>query len=107
MLSNCMHLYKFANYHGYSDIVPYEIVRHVSEKTLEIREMKAVVADDWKPDHLPGGFSGVCINQNDQKWFITSDPSNCIIRIRLSKKGWGKGKFNLSGKPCKFHDYNF
>jgi len=100
--------FKYANYYGgYSDVHPYEIVRYVTEKTIEIRSMDAVVASDWKADHIPGGFSGVCINQDDQKWVITSNPSNPIIRIRLTKNGWGKGKFSLRDRPRRFHDYNF
>ena len=30
----------YANRHSYSDIEPYEIVRRVSEKTIEVRPMK-------------------------------------------------------------------
>ena len=37
----------YANHHGYSDINPHEIVRRVSDKTLEIREMDAVRDDSY------------------------------------------------------------
>jgi len=30
--------FKFANFHGYSDVEPFEIIKQISDKTLEIRE---------------------------------------------------------------------
>lgn len=66
---------KFANKIGYSDIEPCEVVRVVSDKCLEIRRMKAERDPAWKPEILPGGFAGVCVNQSSQKWVIQSDPS--------------------------------
>lgn len=100
----------YANQFGYSDITPYEVVRWVSDKTIEIREMDAVQDESVKLEWAPGGFAGHCINQRDQKWHITNNPENRIIRIRLAKKGWqdkhGR-KFGLSAKPVKFYDYNF
>lgn len=101
---------KFANYMGYSDVRPYEIVRVISERTIEIREMKAAPGE-WKQDFRPGGFFGTVVNQHDQKWVITSDPAAEVIRIRLSKKrGWrdkGGGHYELADEPRKFYDYNF
>ena len=35
------HIASYANQYGYSDIEPYEIVRVVSDKTIEIRNMNA------------------------------------------------------------------
>ena len=102
---------KYANHFGYSDINPFEIVRFVSEKTIEIREMKSEKDPSYKPEFIPGGFSVHCVNQHAQKWIITSDESAPVIRIRLSKnKGWQDAhgrKFDLSEKPIKYYDYNF
>jgi hypothetical protein len=99
----------FANMIGYSDVEPFEIVRRISDKTIEIREMDAERDDSVKMEFIPGGFSAHCSNQHDQKWFIKSNPSNPVIRIRLGKKGWmGKrGRYVLDSKPIKFYDYNF
>jgi len=59
---------------------------------------------------VPGGFSAICINDRDQEWFITSDESAPVIRIRLGKRGW-KDKFGrryeLADEPVKFYDHNF
>jgi hypothetical protein len=100
----------YANHYGYSDVNPYEIVRRISDKTLEVREMKAERDPSWKPEVVPGGFSFVFLNQNSQKWIITSDESSKPVRIRLGKHGWKDSRGNryaLSDKPHKFYDYNF
>ena len=102
---------QYANQYGYSDVYPFEVVNVISDKTIEVREMDAERDESVKLEWAPGGFAGHCINQRDQKWFITSNPSNPVIRIRLSaKKGWqdkhGR-RFGLSDKPVRFYDYNF
>lgn len=102
---------KYANQYGYSDVYPFEVVRVISDKTIEVREMDAERDESVKLEWAPGGFAGHCLNQRDQKWFITSNESNPVIRIRLSaKKGWqdkhGR-RFGLSDQPVRFYDYNF
>ena len=102
---------KFANKIGYSDIEPFEVVRKVSDKCLEVREMDAERDPSWQMDFRPGGFFGVVVNQCDQKWFIKSCPTAPVIRIRMQKNGQWKnpagGRFCLADKPVKFYDYNF
>ena len=39
---------KFANMIGYSDVEPYEVVRVISDKTIEIRGMD--YQQDFQPD---------------------------------------------------------
>ena len=100
----------YANYLGYSDISPFEIVRRISDKTLEIRAMSAERDPSWKPDFVPNGFCGHISNQHDQRWFISRDPDRPVVRIRLGKQGWkdrNGRRFELSDKPRKFYDYNF
>jgi len=102
---------KYANHIGWSDVNPFEVVRVISDKTIEVREMDAKRDESVKLEWVPGGFSAVCLNDHEQKWFITSNPENPVIRIRLSaKKGWqdkhGR-RFQLADKPVKFYDYNF
>ncbi len=95
---------------GYTDINPFEVVRVVSDKTIEIREMQAV-RGDWKPEYAVGGFTAECVNQADQAWNITSNEAEPIIRIRLNKAGkWqdARGnKYKPTAEPVKFYDYNF
>jgi hypothetical protein len=101
----------YANHYGYSDVNPFEVVRIVSDKTIEVREMNAERDESVKMNFEVGGFSAICTNQNEQKWFITSDESAPMIRLRLNKKGEWKDKhgrkFALSDQPIKFYDYNF
>ena len=101
----------YANQYGWSDVNPFEVVKVISDKTIEVREMDAERDVSVKLNWAPGGFAGHCINQRDQKWFITSNEQNPVVRIRLSKTGVWKDKhgrkFDLSDKPVKFYDYNF
>ena len=101
---------QYANHIAYSDVNPFEVVRTVSGKTIEVREMSATEDDSVKMDFHVGGFSAHCSNQRQQKWFITSDETAQVIRIRLGKDGWkdkhGR-RFKLNDQPVKFYDYNF
>lgn len=103
----------YANFYGYSDIDPFEIVRFVTPKCIEIRAMRAT-EEKWDPIWVPDGFGVICINQHNQKWKIESDPNAPTIRIRRhcgkKKGGWFSAnglRFILSNKPHKLYDYNF
>lgn len=101
---------KYANLHGYSDIHPYEVIKKVSGKTIELRRMNAELDPSWKPEIAPGGFAGHCSNQNEQRWAFSSDDSAPVIRARLRKDGHfhsAYGKHVLADKPRRFYDYNF
>ena len=101
----------YANQIGYSDVNPFEVVRVISDKTIEIRAMDAERDESVKMNFIPGGFSAHCDNQADQKWNITSNEENPVFRIRLSKnRGWQDKygqRFKLANAPRKFYDYNF
>ena len=119
---------KYANEIGYSDIRPHEVVKVISDKTIEIRAMNAELDPNWKPEFVSGGFAGHCVNQSSQKWIITSDPEADVFRIRYSKRhsyvvrrgsnnfeptevrcfaDAGGNKYKLSDEPRNFYDYNF
>ena len=101
---------KYANHHGWSDVTPYEVIRVISDKTIEIREMKAERDPAYTPEFVPGGFSAVCTNQRDQTWIIESDDTAPVIRARLRKDGYfhsQRGRHILNDKPVHFYDYNF
>lgn len=101
----------FANYCGWSDVAPYEVIRRISDKCLEVRAMSAELDPTWTPEVVVGGFAGHCVNNGSQQWRITSDPTEEVLRIRLHKDGTWKSKygqrFTLSDRPVKFRDYNF
>lgn len=100
----------YANLHMYTDVVPYEVVRVISDKTIEIRQMDAELAPGEQPNILPGGFAGHCTNQRELKYTITSNPELPVIRARLRKDGYYHsifGRHILNEKPIRFYDYNF
>jgi hypothetical protein len=103
--------FKFAMHVGYSDTDPYEVVRYISDKCIEVREMKAQMSDSYKPNFSTGGFAGHCTNQGSQEWVISSDENGAVERIRLHKDGrWygvGKRRFRLANEPRKYYDFNF
>ena len=100
-----------ASRYGYSDVDAYEIVKVISDKTIEVRKM------DTKHDisHLKqyaGGFSGHVEDQRNQKVTYASNPDAEVIRIRRKKNNpeqWcnGNQRFGLTEKPYAFYDYNF
>lgn len=105
-----------ANQYGYSEIYPFEIVRVISDKTVEIRRMKHLKDPAWKPDIHPGGFAGHCSNQNQQTWLYESDERAPVIRMRKVKPShqgkmctWksAMGFHRLETAPRYFYDYNF
>ena len=115
----------YANLHGYTDIYPHEVVKVISDKTIEIRALDAKLDESWKPEIEKGGFSGHCVNNHSQRWHYTSNTKNPIFRIRASKKfctskvvagekvevqGYADAegqKYFLATSPRRFYDYNF
>lgn len=98
----------YCNESGYSDVRPYEVVGvNESGKTITIREMDSKLVDSWKPEMVEGGFAGHCTNNHDQNYEYSSIENGYTMKVRLSTKGWGKGKFHISYIPIRFYDYNF
>lgn len=101
--------FSHANNLGWTDVNPFEIVKVVSAKTIEVRMMDSVELP-WERDFHEGGFFGHTSNQNEQKWKITSNPSNPVMKARLRKDGYfhsDHGRHSLSNEPRKFYDNNF
>ena len=104
-------VFTHASHYGWSDVYAYEIIKVISDKTIEVREM----ITDHSIKHLDvhgGGFCGHVANQRDQKVTYKSDPDAPVVRIRRKKNNpelWvhGNFKFRLETKPYAFHDYNF
>jgi len=107
--------YTHANRVLWSDVEPYEIIRVVSDKCIEIRRMNAVRDESVVLEFSIGGFAAHCSNQDEQKWIYSSNVDAPVIRIRPNKtKGYGiqwKDKhgtrYSLNTEPHKFYDYNF
>ena len=100
----------YANMMGYTDIYPYEILKETA-KTKTIRAMSSKQDPDWRPEVIPGGFAGHCINQHSQEWFITSNPGAPEKIIRIHRDGTWRDKhgarYSLDDHPIRFYDYNF
>jgi len=101
---------KFANYCGYTDVEPYEVVRIISAITVEVRPMRTVQTK-FPGDFHAGGFSGhYADNREGQEYDYFSDENAPTLRIRLNKNGnWmHRGmRFSMADAPHKFYDYNF
>lgn len=100
-----------ASFYGYSDVDAYEIVKVISDKTIEVRKMDT----EHDISHLKqyaGGFSCHVENQRNQKVTYASNPDAKVIRLRRKKNNpeqWCNGtmSFGLTEKPYAFYDYNF
>lgn len=100
----------YANRIGYTDVTPYEIVRRVSDRTLDVRSMSVERDPSWSPEFVPGGFCGTVVNQHSQRWVISSQPEGIVCRIRLGKQGWKDAhgnRYQLADQPVRFYDFNF
>lgn len=89
------------------------------------RACKAELADGWKPEFIPGGFSAHCTNQSDQKWNIEEDEEGRVVELSLRRVKFKNPNLPATHRECwvpvgsspdtirwvagrrKFHDYNF
>ena len=102
----------YANYHMYTDVQPYEVVKVISDITVEVRAMKTKQVK-FPQDVRVGGFSAHTVdNRSGQDYEYISDESLPVTRIRWSEanRQWQMGKnmrFVMADQPYKFYDYNF
>lgn len=101
---------QYCNLHYPNDAYPFEVVRVISEKTVEIREMDSELTKA-PSDFTPGGFVGHFHDNYAQEWKYTSNDSNRIIRVRWSErnKRWqdrGGSRYIMNDQPRRFYDYN-
>jgi len=97
--------------YGYSDVHAYEIIKVISDKTIEIRAMTAKHDISHLKQYV-GGFSGHVENQRNQKVSYESDLTAPVIRIRKKKnnpESWASNgqRFGLTEAPYAFYDFNF
>ena len=96
----------FINRVLYTDVIPYEVVKVISENCVEVRELDTnqIV---FPKQFILGGFSAHCADNYNQEYEYISNPNRPTMRLRKGKNGWGRGKFIMSESPCKHYDYNF
>ena len=94
---------------GYSDRTACTVIRvSPSGKTVWLQEDNANLKPEWKPEIIPGGFSGHCTNNTTQKYDYTPNPNGCVYRAFLNKKGKLRvGTSTVIEGRHKFYDYNF
>jgi hypothetical protein len=95
----------------YTDVRAFEIVKVISDKTIEVRQMATKHDISHLTQHV-GGFSAHTENQRNQKVTYASEPNNPVIRIRRKKNNpelWTSNgsRFGLTQEPYAFYDYNF
>lgn len=92
---------------GYSDNEPWVEVSRTA-KTVTVARVITKRDPDWKPNIIPGGFSGHCDNQSEQTWLFDKIEPAYTRTLRITKKGWAlKGVRFLEERAIKFYDYNF
>ena len=95
--------------HLYTDVEAYTIIARTPQ-TLTLQRAKAKLAADWKPEIIPGGFAGHCVNNNEQRWEIEPDPNGYIKKAYWSEAKCGffvEGSCRVSLGYCEHYDYNF
>ena len=91
----------------WSDVSPVTVIKRTA-KTITVRYDKATKDPNWKPEWIPGGFSAICTNNDDQKWIIEEDENGRTETFRLRKIGWrNKAEEKLYPGWAKHYDYNF
>lgn len=82
----------------------------VTPCSVTVQYDKATLDPNFKPEWIPGGFAGHCINQEDQTYTYERDPNGRVETYRWSKKygTYGTpGNLRLSKGRHEFYDYNF
>ena len=101
----------YANNILHTDAYAYEIVEVRTENKVMIRKLDATLKPEWKPEIIPGGFSGHCTNNRSQEWDYAPNDENKVIAIRRRKDGrfYDKhgSRYAIDDSPYRFHDYNF
>lgn len=82
----------------------------VTKNTVTVRRDTATLNPDFKPEIIPGGFVGHCINQDEQTYTYKPDEKGTVYTFHWSKKyrRYGQpGNLTLSKGRHEFYDYNF
>lgn len=82
----------------------------VAKASITVRQDKAILDPDFKPEFIIGGFSAHCTNQNEQKYTYEPDENGHEQTIRWSRKcnQYGRpGNVTVSKGRHEFYDYNF
>lgn len=92
----------------YSDRNAYTVIKR-TPCTITIQRDNAILDPNFKPDIIPGGFLGRCINQDEQNYTYERNESGAKLTLHFSKK---YGRFMYLDRAIligrhEFYDYNF
>ena len=81
-------------------------------KTITIQRDKAIRDPIFTPEWVPGGFSAICTNSDEQSWTYERNPDGEIIRCRWSEKNGryqtgSDGSIKIGIGRHEHYDYNF
>ena len=82
----------------------------VTKSSVTVQQDKAILDPNFKPEWIPGGFAGHCVNQDEQTYTYERDPNGRIYTFRWSNKygQYGQpGDLTLGKGRHEFYDYNF
>jgi hypothetical protein len=99
-----------ATMHIGSDATAWTVIAvTASGKTITLQGDVAKFDDEWKPDIVPGGFAGHCVNQQEQRahYIIERNPDGPVRKARLTQRGWKSNGTPVSKGRHPFYDYNF
>ena len=99
---------------GYSQQYPWVAVRRTA-KTITVAKVIVKPDPEWKPEIIPGGFVGHCVNQHDQTWLFgkINFADTRTLRVVKSRSAgrdyaWGlRGVEYVENRAIEFYDYNF
>lgn len=79
-----------------------------TKKMIVVRRDKATLSSDYKPEWVVGGFSAVCLNQDEQSYTYEPDENGTEYRVYAGRDGIFRyeGKLIRIGRH-EFYDYNF
>jgi hypothetical protein len=98
---------KFVNRYFYTDVdVVGKIVDTFGKTGIIVESYTAEKDLEWKPEIIPGGFAGHCVNNRSQRWIFKPIQGGEKIRLRVSNR-FKKDGFRIQDEPYKFYDYNF
>lgn len=94
--------------HLYSDSHAYTIIKR-TQKTITIQRDKATLKEDFKPEIIPGGFAGHCVNNYEQDYDYKRDEKGATKVLHWSEKNgnWKSKSGSVSLGRHEFYDYNF
>lgn len=95
--------------HLWSDAYACTVIKKTAN-TLTLRRDKAILDPDFKPEFVPGGFGGFCMNNTQQTYSYEPDPEASIYKAywRPSQHRYVVNKSMLvTYGRREFFDYNF